>query len=106
MSSKRNLGIAAGVVILAVAGIAIAGELNEQKENQLIGKHTEKNIALNQVPQTAMAAAQGKLTSISKAEEATTKDGRTFYEIKGKNSAGKTAELLVSSEGQVLGTED
>lgn len=33
------------------------------------------------------------------------KDGRTVYELKGKNKSGKTGELYVSADGQLLGTE-
>ena len=46
------------------------------------------------------------MPSISKAEQVTRKaDGSTLYEIKGKNSDGKTIELFVTPEGQVLGRE-
>lgn len=107
MASRRNLVIAAGVAVLAVAGVAVAAELHEQEENRIIGKHSEKKITLDQVPPPVMAAARTQLASISKAEQVTVKaDGRTLYEIKGKTSAGKTTELFVSAEGQVLGSED
>ncbi len=106
MANKRTLLTAAGVVVLSAAGIAIAAELEEQSENRIIGEHSEKKIALDAVPQAAMAAARGQLTSIRKAELVTANDGRTLYEIKGKTQAGKTVELFVSPEGQVLGSED
>jgi hypothetical protein len=106
MASKRTIMIAAGAVVLAVAGVAVAAELDERGENKIVGEHSEKKIALDQVPAAAMAAARAQLTSVTKAEQVTTKDGRTLYEVKGKNSAGKTVELFVSEKGEVLGTED
>lgn len=106
MASKRNLLIAAGVVALAAAGIAVAAQLHEQHENRIIGEHTERQIALDQVPPAAMTAARTRLASTTKAEQVTTKDGRTLYEIKGKTSAGKTIELFVSAQGDILGSAD
>lgn len=101
MASKRTLGIAAAVAIAAVAGIAIAadqmGESNEV---------SEQKIALNQVPQAAMQGARTQLTSIRKAELVQLRDGRTVYELKGKNQAGETVELYVAANGQIVGTED
>jgi hypothetical protein len=98
--------IAAGVAALAVAGVAIAAELDEQRENQIIGEHSERKVALDQVPAAAITAARAQLASVSKAELVTKKaDGSTLYEIKGRNSAGKTVELFVTPEGQVLGSE-
>lgn len=106
MARKRNILIAAGVAALAIAGVAIAAELDERGENRIIGEHSETKIALDQVPAAAMTAARAQLASVSKAERVTTKDGRTLFEIKGKTSAGKTVELFVSEQGEVLGSED
>ena len=106
MASKRTLTVVAGVgaAALAIAGVAIAQ--NEANENRIIGKHSERDIPLAQVPEAAMNAARAQLASISKAEQVTRKaDGSTLYEIKGKNSDGKTIELFVTPEGQVLGRE-
>ena len=90
---------------LAIAGVAIA-QNHEANENRIIGKHSERDIPLAQVPEAAMNAARAQLASISKAEQVTRKaDGSTLYEIKGKNSDGKTIELFVTPEGQVLGRE-
>jgi len=106
MTTKRTLITAASAGLLALAGIAIAAEANERGEHRIIGAHSEKAIALDQMPQAAIGAARAQLSSIDKAEQVTVKaDGRTLYEIKGKNKAGKTVELFVSPEGQVLGSE-
>jgi hypothetical protein len=97
MVSKRTVAVAAGAVLLAVAGIAVAaGPMHE---------HKEKQIALADVPKAAMDGARTQLTSISKAEVVTTKDGQTLYELKGKTTAGKTVELMVAPDGKVLGPE-
>ena len=107
MASKRTLTFVAGAgaAALAIAGVAIA-QSHEATENRIIGEHSERDIPLDQVPQAAMKAARAQLASISKAEQVTRKaDGSTLYEIKGKNSDGKTIELFVTPEGQVLGRE-
>ena len=102
MASKRTLTVVAGV---GAAALAIA-QNHEANENRIIGKHSERDIPLAQVPEAAMNAARAQLASISKAEQVTRKaDGSTLYEIKGKNSDGKTIELFVTPEGQVLGRE-
>ena len=96
MASKRTLTVVAGVgaAALAIAGVAIA-QNHEANENRIIGKHSERDIPLAQVPEAAMNAARAQLASISKAEQVTRKaDGSTLYEIKGKNSDGKTIERL------------
>jgi hypothetical protein len=101
MAYRSNLAIA---VLLAASFATVAqGHGNEER---ILGAHSEKKIALGQVPAAAMNAARGQLASITKAEQVTTKaDGRTLYEIKGKTSAGKTVELFVTPEGQILGSE-
>ena len=107
MASKRTLTVVAGVgaAALAIAGVAIA-QNHEANENRIIGKHSERDIPLAQVPEAAMNAARAQLASISKAEQVTRKaDGSTLYEIKGKNSDGKTIELFVTPEGRVLVNE-
>lgn len=99
MASKLTIRLAAAAA-LAVGGIALAaGQYNEQDEA------SEAKIALAQVPEAAMQGAKAELTSITAAEMVTMKDGSTVYELKGRNKAGKTVELYVSAEGQVLGTE-
>src|SRR3546814_16779732 len=77
------------------------------RSNRIIGKHSERDIPLAQVPEAAMNAARAQLASISKAEQVTRKaDGSTLYEIKGKNSDGKTIELFVTrSEESRVGKE-
>ena len=63
-------------------------------------------VVSDRVDQRTANAARAQLASISKAEQVTRKaDGSTLYEIKGKNSDGKTIELFVTPEGQVLGRE-
>ncbi|AMU92935.1 hypothetical protein ATM17_40370 (plasmid) [Sphingopyxis macrogoltabida] len=107
MASKRTLTVVVGVgaAALAIAGVAMA-QNHEENENRIIGEHSERDIPLGQVPQAAMNAARAQLASISKAEQVTRKaDGSTLYEIKGKNNDGKTVELFVTPEGQVLGRE-
>ncbi len=107
MPSKRTLTVVAGVgaAALAIAGVAIA-QNHEENENRIIGEHNERDISLDQVPQAAMNAARAQLASVSKAEQVTRKaDGSTLYEIKGKNNDGRTVELFVTPEGQVLGSE-
>lgn len=105
MASKKNLVIGAGVAVLAVAGVALAAQQNhEANENRIIGEHTEREIALNEVPEAAMNAARARLASIREAELVTRKaDGSTLYEIEGKDRAGKKVELFVTPQGQVLG---
>ena len=98
MTGKQMLIAAVGAAVLTVPAIAIAA-------NQ-VGEHSEKAIALSEVPKAAIDGAKSQLASVTKAELVTTKDGRTLYELKGKTSAGKTIELFVTADGQVLGTED
>lgn len=81
MASKRTLTVVAGVgaAALAIAGVAIA-QNHEANENRIIGKHSERDIPLAQVPEAAMNAARAQLASISKAEQVTRKaDGSTLY---------------------------
>lgn len=105
MASRKTLLIGAGVAVLAAAGVALAAQQNhEANENRIIGEHSEKDIALNQVPEAAMNAARARLASIREAELVTRKaDGSTLYEIEGKDKAGKKVELFVTPDGQVLG---
>ena len=56
----------------AIAGVAIA-QNHEANENRIIGKHSERDIPLAQVPEAAMNAARAQLASISKAEQVTRK---------------------------------
>lgn len=98
MTGKQILIAAVGAAVLAVPVIAMAADQ--------VGEHSEKPIALSEVPKAAIDGAKSQLASVTKAELVTTKDGRTLYELKGKTSAGKTVELLVTADGRVLGTED
>jgi uncharacterized membrane protein YkoI len=100
MISKRTLGIATALALMA-GGVAIAAS-----QEGGLDEVSERKIALDQVPQAAMQGARAQLVSVTKAELVTLKDGRTVYELKGKNQAGKTLELYVSADGQILGTED
>lgn len=100
MASKRNLLIAGAIAAAAVGGIAIAADQMGEK-NEV----SEQKIALDQVPQAAMQGARAQLTTVTKAELVKLKDGRTVYELKGKNQAGKTIELYVGADGQIVGTE-
>lgn len=97
MTPKQMLIVAAGAAVLAVPGMAVAADQ--------VGEHQEREIALNNVPAAAVEGASTVLTSIAAAEEVRTKDGRTIYEFKGRNDLGKTVELYVTADGQVLGTE-
>ncbi len=97
MVSRKNLWIGAVAAVAAISSIAIASERNEV---------SEKKIALSDVPAAAMQGARSQLASVTKAELVHLKDGRTVYELKGKSQAGKTVELYVSADGQVVGTED
>lgn len=108
MPSKKTLGIGAGVIALAAAGVAFAAiENHEANENRIIGPHSEKHVALNQVPQPVMAAANARLGSVREAELATRKaDGSTVYEIEGKSKAGKKMQIFVSPDGKVLGSSN
>ena len=65
MASKRTLTVVAGVgaAALAIAGVAIA-QNHEANENRIIGKHSERDIPLAQVPEAAMNAARAQLASI------------------------------------------
>jgi hypothetical protein len=98
MTGKQIFIAAVGAALLAVPVLAIAADQ--------VGEHSEKAIALSEVPKAAIDGAKTRLTSVTKAELVTMKDGRTLYELKGKTSAGKTVELFVTADGQVLGTED
>lgn len=106
MASKRTLVIAAGAAALVVAGVALAAQQShEASENAIIGEHSEKEIALNQVPAAVMTAARARLASVREAELVTRKaDGGTLYAIEGKDTAGQNVELYVTPQGQVLGS--
>src|SRR3546814_18739450 len=70
MASKRTLTVVAGLgaAALAVAGVAIA-QNHEANENRIIGKQSERDIPLAQVPQAATNAARAHLPTIIKAEK-------------------------------------
>src|SRR3546814_6479363 len=55
MASKRTLTVVAGVgaAALAIAGVAIA-QNHEANENRIIGKHSDRDIPIAQVPEAAM----------------------------------------------------
>lgn len=100
MASKRTLGIAAAIAVAAVGGIAVAAtEMGEKNEV------SEKHVALAQVPPPVMAGGRTRLASITKAELVKLKDGRTVYELKGNDKAGKSRELYVATDGKVVGFE-
>lgn len=101
MGGRRNLIIASGIGLLAVAGIAFAAADSGQ-ENEV----SERRIALAQVPHGAMAGATEVLASVRAAELVKLKDGRTVYELKGKTPTGETREVYVTASGQVVGTEN
>lgn len=105
MASRKTLLVGAGVAVLAVAGVALAAQHNhEANENRIIGEHSEKHIALDQVPQPAMAAARTKMATVREAELVTRKaDGSTLYEFEGKDQAGKKVEMYVTPTGEILG---
>lgn len=94
MAHKLTVLVACAVAFVAVA--AAAAQLKEASESK---------IALDKVPVAAKKGAQGQLTGIGGAEKVTLKNGRTVYEMKGKNKAGKIVELYVDEFGKVLGTE-
>ena len=106
MASKRNLLIGVGAAVLAVAGVALAAQQNQEaNENRIIGEHSEKEIPLNQVPAAAMNAARAQLASVREAELVTRKaDRSTLYAVEGKDKAGKKVEIYITPEGQVLGS--
>lgn len=97
MTRKQRLMAAVGAAILAVPAIAVAADP--------VGEQQEKPVELNAVPPAAMEGAKTVLASVSRAEMVTTKDGRTLYEFRGRNDLGKTVELYVTADGQILGTE-
>jgi hypothetical protein len=97
MTLKQMSKAAVGAAVLMVPAIAVAADP--------VGEHQEKAVALSEVPPAAMDGAKTVLASVSKAEVVTTKDGRTLYEFRGRNDLGKTVELYVTADGQVLGTE-
>ena len=96
MTRKQMFTAAIGAAVLMVPAIVVADP---------VGEHQEKEVALNEVPPAAMEGAQTVLASVSKAEMVKTRDGRTLYEFRGRNDLGKTVELYVTADGQVLGTE-
>lgn len=96
MTRKQMFMAAVGAAVLMVPALAVADP---------VGEHQEKEVALNEVPPAAMEGAQTVLASVSKAEMVKTRDGRTLYEFRGRNDLGKTVELYVTADGQVLGTE-
>jgi uncharacterized protein YpmB len=100
MARTRTLSIAAAAALLAIGGIAAAATQFSEKDEL-----SEKKVALTDVPQAALDGAKTELVSVKKAELVQLRNGQTVYEIKGKNKAGKTVELYVSADGQVVGTE-
>ena len=97
MTRKTRRIALAAAAIAAIGGIAVAAVQIEEA--------SEKKVALDQVPAAVMTGAQTELSGIKGAELVTLKDGRTIYEVKGKDKAGKTVELYVDTDGKVLGTE-
>jgi len=66
----------------------------------------EKEIPLSQVPEPALAAAQGAVEGITLTEaEMETEDGQTVYVLEGE-AAGKEYEIEVTADGKVLEVEE
>lgn len=66
----------------------------------------EKEIPLSQVPQPAVAAAEGAVDGITLTEaEMEKKGGQAVYELEG-TANGKTYEIEVTADGKVLEVEE
>jgi len=66
----------------------------------------EKEVPLSQVPQAAIAAAEGAVEGITLTEaEMEKEDGQTVYDIEG-TANGKEYTIEVTAEGKVLGVEE
>ena len=66
----------------------------------------EKEIPLAEVPQPAIAAAEGAVEGITLTEaETEEEDGQTVYILEG-DAAGKTYEIEVTADGEVLEVEE
>ena len=105
MASKRTLTVVAGVgaAALAIAGVAIA-QNHEANENRIIGKHSERDIPLAQVPEAAMNAARAQLASISKAEARSMKSrARTATERRSNCSSRPKARCSAANDGSARG---
>ncbi|MBN2315636.1 MAG: PepSY domain-containing protein [Sedimentisphaerales bacterium] len=88
--------VAMGLVLVCLAGCESLESVFEK----------EKEIPLSEVPQPAIAAAEGAVEGITLTEaEMEEKDGQAIYELEG-TANGKTYEIEVTADGKVLETEE
>ncbi|MFC1635873.1 PepSY domain-containing protein [Planctomycetota bacterium] len=88
-------------IVIALALICLVG--CESFESMF---EKEKEIPLSQVPQPAIAAAEGAVDGITLTEaEMEEEDGQTVYIIEGE-ADGKEYEIEVTADGKVLEVEE
>ena len=88
-------------IVIALALVCLVGceSLESMFEN-------EKEIPLSDVPQPAIAAAEGAVEGIALTEaEMEEEDGQTVYVLEGE-AAGKEYEIEVTADGEVLEVEE
>lgn len=92
----RMFSIVIGLVLVCLVGCESLESMFEK----------EKEIPLSQVPQPAIAAAEGAVEGITLTEaEMEKEDGQTVYVLEGE-ADGKEYEIEVTAEGKVLEVEE
>ncbi len=92
----RMFSIVIGLVLVCLVGCESLESVFEK----------EKEIPLSQVPQPAIAAAEGAVEGITLTEaEMEKEDGQTVYVLEGE-ADGKEYEIEVTAEGKVLEVEE
>jgi len=95
-SIMRMFSIVIGLVLVCLVGCESLESMFEK----------EKEIPLSQVPQPAIAAAEGAVEGITLTEaEMEKEDGQTVYVLEGE-ADGKEYEIEVTAEGKVLEVEE
>ncbi len=92
----RTVSIVMGLALVCLVGCESLESVFER----------EKEIPLSQVPQPALAAAEGAVEGIALTEaEMEKEDGQTVYVLEGE-AGGKEYEIEVTAEGKVLEVEE
>ena len=92
----RTVSIVMGLALVCLVGCESLESVFEK----------EKEIPLSQVPQPALAAAEGAVEGIALTEaEMEKEDGQTVYVLEGE-AGGKEYEIEVTAEGKVLEVEE
>ena len=73
-------------------------------KNEMVDKETE--VALSEVPETALSAAKGAVEGFVPTEaELEEEDGKLWYELEG-TADGKVYEIEVTKDGKILEVEE